>query len=114
MMNKIHISEFVVPFTIPVQCEQESDGRWYAVIEKYPEVTAYGDTRDEAIGHAIELLLTVLDGRVAFIESLANAPIDDEPLTPEDIAAIDEGRRSLERGEGIPHDDILREFGLLK
>ena len=44
--------------------------------------------------------------------SLALAPVDDDEITPETAAALDRARASLDRGEGIPHDDILREFGL--
>jgi hypothetical protein len=44
--------------------------------------------------------------------SLAQAPVDDEEITPETAAALDRARASLARGEGISHDEILREFGL--
>lgn len=44
--------------------------------------------------------------------SLALAEVEDEEITPETAAAIDRARASLARGEGIPHDEILREFGL--
>lgn len=44
--------------------------------------------------------------------SLALAAVEDEELTPETAAALDRARASLARGEGISHDDILREFGL--
>jgi len=44
--------------------------------------------------------------------SLANTPVEDEEITPEMAAALDRARASIERGEGIPHEDILREFGL--
>jgi hypothetical protein len=44
--------------------------------------------------------------------SLALAPVEDEELTPETIAALEEARRSLDRGEGIPHEEIMREFGI--
>ncbi len=44
--------------------------------------------------------------------SMLTAPLDDEPLTAEDVAALAEARASLDRGEGIPHEEILREFGL--
>ena len=44
--------------------------------------------------------------------SLATAPIEDNPITAEEAAALDEARASLDRGEGIPHQEILREFGL--
>jgi hypothetical protein len=36
------------------------------------------------------------------------APEDDEPLTAEDIAAIEEGKAEIARGEGIPWE-IARE-----
>ena len=46
--------------------------------------------------------------------SLALAPVEGEGITPETAAALDRARASLSRGEGIPHEDILREFGLSK
>jgi len=44
--------------------------------------------------------------------SLAAAPIDDADLAPEMAETLDRARASLARGEGIPHEEILREFGL--
>jgi hypothetical protein len=44
--------------------------------------------------------------------SLALPPVEDEEITSETAAALDRARASLSRGEGIPHEDILREFGL--
>jgi hypothetical protein len=44
--------------------------------------------------------------------TLANAPVEEEEITPETSAALDRARESLARGEGIPHEEILREFGL--
>jgi hypothetical protein len=38
----------------------------------------------------------------------------EEEGTPKTAAAIDRSRASIARGEGIPHEDILREFGLGK
>jgi hypothetical protein len=46
--------------------------------------------------------------------SLASAPADDEEITADTAAALERARASLVRGEGIPHQDILREFGLNK
>jgi hypothetical protein len=43
--------------------------------------------------------------------SLDSAPVEEEELTPETAAALDRARASLARGEGIPHEDIRREFG---
>jgi len=39
----------------------------------------------------------------------ASAPVDEAPITP---AALDSARAAIQRGEGIPHEEILREFGL--
>jgi hypothetical protein len=46
--------------------------------------------------------------------AIANAPAEEEEITPETAAALDRARESLARGEGIPHEEILREFGLSK
>jgi hypothetical protein len=43
-------------------------------------------------------------------EIIAKAPIEDEELTPETIADLQRAGLSLDRGEGIPHEEILREF----
>ena len=44
--------------------------------------------------------------------SLATAPVEEEEITPETAATLERAKASLARGEGIAHDDILREFGL--
>ena len=46
--------------------------------------------------------------------ALANAPAEEEEITPETASALNRARESLARGEGIPHEEILREFGLSK
>ena len=43
---------------------------------------------------------------------LQAAPLDDEEFTPDDAASIMEAQASFARGEGIPHEEILREFGV--
>ena len=40
------------------------------------------------------------------------APLDDEPETEEERAAVAEARAELARGEGIPAAEIYREFDL--
>lgn len=47
------------------------------------------------------------------LRSLLNAPPDDEPYTEEEREQDAEAMAALERGEGISHEEILREFGLL-
>jgi hypothetical protein len=46
------------------------------------------------------------------LRTLAEAPEDDEPLTPEDAAAIAEGVEALKRGETISQDELRRSLGL--
>lgn len=44
-------------------------------------------------------------------KSLAKAPVEEDDLNEETAAALDRARASLARGEGVPHEEILREFG---
>ncbi len=60
--------------------------------------------------HAVRGLLDVLVEPV--VTNLDAAPPDDEELNDDTIASIERARASLRRGEGIPHEEILREFGL--
>ena len=59
----------------------------------------------------VKLLEAIID---PVTSAIANAPVEDEEITDETAAAIDRARASLARGEGIPHEEILREFGLKK
>jgi hypothetical protein len=58
-----------------------------------------------AVRSLLEVLVEPLE------RSLALAPVEEEALTPETAAALERARASLARGEGIPHEEILREFG---
>ena len=62
--------------------------------------------------NAVRSLLEVMVEPLA--RSLALASVEEEEITPETAAALDRARASLARGEGIPHEEILREFGLTK
>jgi exonuclease VII small subunit len=45
--------------------------------------------------------------------AILRAPLDDEELTPEAAAALDEALAEFQRGaETLPHEEVLREFGL--
>ncbi len=59
---------------------------------------------------ALVHLLEVMTDPVA--RSLADAPIDDEPVTEAEALEIATARGSLDRGEGIAHERVLAEFGL--
>ncbi len=61
-----------------------------------------------AVRSLLEVMLEPLS------RSLASAPVEEEEITPETAAALDRARASLARGEGIPHEDIVREFDLDK
>ncbi len=57
----------------------------------------------------VDLLESILEP-----SSLSSAPVEEEEITAETAAALDRARASLARGECIPHEGILREFGLNK
>lgn len=59
-----------------------------------------------AVCGLLESMLSPLDRKLAL------APIDDEPLTVEDVAAIQAGIASLEKGGGVPMEEVLADFGL--
>ncbi len=58
-----------------------------------------------AVYNLLEVLVEPLS------RSLASAPVEEEELTPETIAALERANAELERGETVSHDEILREFG---
>jgi hypothetical protein len=60
--------------------------------------------------NAVRSLLEVMVEPLA--RSLALAEVEQEDLMPDAAAALERARASLARGEGIPHEEILREFGL--
>lgn len=49
---------------LPIELEQESDGRWIAEIPDLPGVLSYGATQEEAVARAQALALRVLADRV--------------------------------------------------
>ena len=74
---------------------------------KAHELVSYLDPDQlAAVVHLLEVLVEPLS------RTLASAPVEDEEITPETAEALDRARASLARGEGIPHEEILREFGL--
>jgi hypothetical protein len=62
------------------------------------------------VSAVVPLLQFMLLGPVS--RSLASASVEQEPVSAEEAAALDQARASLDRGQGISHEDILREFGL--
>jgi hypothetical protein len=74
--------------------------------------------------HAHELIDRMAPGQVSavvglleimldpFARALANAPYDDEPITDDEAREVAASKAALARGEVIPHEEILAEFGL--
>jgi hypothetical protein len=74
--------------------------------------------------HAHELIDRMAPGQIAVVvglleiildpvaRSLANAPIDDEPVTPEEEKALMEAREWSKHHPGIPHEQVLAELGI--
>ncbi len=59
-----------------------------------------------------ERTLRLLDDlRDPLTKLLDEAPLDDEPSTPDEDAGVAEARAEIERGELISADEIRREFG---
>jgi hypothetical protein len=59
---------------------------------------------------AVLHLLQVMTDPVA--RAIAHAPVDEEPLTAEEIKALDASREWLKHHEGISHEQVLAELGI--
>jgi hypothetical protein len=74
--------------------------------------------------HAHELIDRMAPGQVSFVvnlleiildplaRTLASAPYDDEPVGQGEAREVEAAKASLARSEGIPHEEVLAEFGL--
>jgi hypothetical protein len=59
---------------------------------------------------AVVHLLQAISDPVA--RSLANAPLDEEPISEEEIRAVEASKEWLKGHAAIPHEEVLAEFGL--
>jgi LmbE family N-acetylglucosaminyl deacetylase len=68
--------------------------------------------RIEALNeHEAEQALRLLEMRAdPMILAFMDAPFDDEPVTPEEEASLEESRAQHRRGESVPLDEIRHEF----
>jgi hypothetical protein len=57
----------------------------------------------------VGLLKTMLD---PVANSLANAPLEDEPISEEETRAVAASKAWLENNEPISNEEVLAEFGL--
>jgi hypothetical protein len=74
--------------------------------------------------HAYELIERLSTGQVSAVvglleamldpvsTALANAPIDDEPVSEQEARDIAEARTAYARGEVVSNEEVLAEFGL--
>ena len=60
--------------------------------------------------NAVVRLLEVMTNPVA--RALANAPIEEEPISEEEIKALDEAREWVKHNKPIPHEQVLAELGI--
>jgi len=59
---------------------------------------------------AVIHLLQVMTDPVA--RAIANAPLEDEPISEEETRAVEAAKAWLKDHEPIPHEEVLAEFGL--
>ncbi len=65
----------------------------------------------------VDAVLSLLEEMVpeagtSLAERLALAGVEDEQITPEMAARLDRALASVKRDDTVPHEEILREFGL--
>ena len=63
-----------------------------------------------AVRRVLEVMVDPADDPLA--RALAKAPVETEPISAEEAAALDEAHASIARVEGIPQEEVLREFGI--
>jgi hypothetical protein len=83
---------------------------------------AQGSTTEKQQAHELieRLPPTQLSAVVGLLEAmldpvsraLANAPIDNEPLTAEEEKALAEGHEWSKHNKSIPHEQVLAELGI--
>jgi hypothetical protein len=61
------------------------------------------------VPEAIGMLESLLD---PVARAIANAPVDEEPLSAAGEKALDEAREWSKSNKAIPHEEVLAEFGL--
>lgn len=68
------------------------------------------DALPESEWHSARRFLEYLRDRGSdpLLRALAEAPIDDEPETPEEAAAVQEAREAAARGEVVSHEEARR------
>ena len=78
----------------------------YDLIDQIPE------SETGEVKCLLEMLLKKAKKRKEFKEFLDNCPIDDEPLTDEDLEAIKEAEADIAAGRVYSFEDVKKELGL--
>jgi hypothetical protein len=66
---------------------------------------------EEEVGTAGRVL-AALAAADPLARRLAEAPYSEEPETEEERRALEEARAESDRGEGVPHEEAMRQLGL--
>src|ERR1700683_2374905 len=74
--------------------------RTHALLDQWP---------NEKLRAVVHLLQAISD---PLARSLANAPIDDEPISEEEMRSVEASREWLKDHEPTSHEEVLAEFGL--
>jgi hypothetical protein len=61
------------------------------------------------VPEAIGMLETLLD---PVARAIANAPVDDEPISAAGEKALEESREWFKHNKGIPHEQVMAELGI--
>jgi len=90
-----------------------------ATLDQAAQIRAIKDRIADLLEALNESALVTVQKFVEFLYHAAGlhtaetAPIDEEPETDEERAAVQEARDSIARGErGIPHQELRRELGM--
>lgn len=83
----------------------ESDPR-----QERRQAHAYLDHLPDAQVSAVRGLLEAMLDPVS--RALANAPVDDEPVSEEEERAVEEAREWLRHNRGIPFEQVVADLGL--
>jgi hypothetical protein len=68
---------------------------------------------DQLAPNQVSALVNLLEAMLDPVSrAIANAPVDEEPLTAEAEMELDKAREWLKHNKGIPHEQVLAELGV--
>lgn len=78
----------------------------YHMIDNLPEQELF--TAKKFLGYLLSAYSKITEDE--FTSIFENAPEDDEPLTEDEILAVEESKIAIKRGEVISHEAVRREI----